>query len=132
MIPPEQNAQFVAQMESVLTLYAQPYNPEEPTVCLDERPCMLHGDLLEPLSMKPGQVARYDHEYIRNGSCCVLMAFEPLIGWRQCWVRAQRRRLEFAEVVRHLLDCVYPDAIKIRLVCDNLNTHSGRFLLRAV
>ena len=86
---------------------------------------MLHGELLEPLSMKPGQEARYDHEYIRNGSCCVLMAFEPLRAWRQVWVRPQRRRLEFAEVVRELLDAVYPDARKIRLVCDNLNTHSA-------
>ena len=125
MIPPEHNAQFVAQMEAVLTLYAQPYDPTRPTVCLDERPCMLHGELLEPLSMKPGQEARYDHEYIRNGSCCVLMAFEPLRAWRQVWVRPQRRRLEFAEVVRELLDDVYRDARGIRLVCDNLNTHSA-------
>lgn len=125
MIPPEHNAQFVAQMEAVLTLYAQPYDPAIPTVCLDERPCMLHGDLLEPLSMKPGQEARYDHEYIRNGSCCVLMAFEPLRAWRHAWIKPQRRRLEFAEVVRHLLDEVYPGVNKIRLLCDNLNTHSA-------
>lgn len=125
MIPPEQNAAFVAQMESVLALYGQPYDSMQPVVCLDERPCMLHGDLLEPLSMKPGQDLRYDHEYIRNGSCCVLMAFEPLKAWRHAWVRPQRRRLEFAEVVRELLDQVYPDVNKIRLVCDNLNTHNA-------
>ena len=125
MIPPEQNAAFVAQMEAVLAVYAQPYDPRYPVVCLDERPCMLYGEVLEPLSMRPGQVLRYDHEYIRNGSCCVLMAFEPLQGWRRAWVRPQRRRLEFAEVVRHLLDHRYASAEKIRLVCDNLNTHTA-------
>lgn len=124
VIPPKENAAFVADMERVLALYAEPYDPAYPVVCLDERPCALVGEAREPLPMRPGAELRQDHEYTRGGLCCLLMAFEPLRGWRRVWVRPQRRRLEFAEVVRDLAEEVYPEAERIRLVCDQLNTHT--------
>ena len=125
MIPPKQSAPFVAAMEAVLDLYHEPYDPARPVVCLDERPCVLRRETREPLAMQPGQIARYDHEFAKAGSCCLLMAFEPLRAWRWGWVYKQRRRLEFAEVVRTLAEEVYPEAERIRLVCDNLNTHTA-------
>jgi hypothetical protein len=75
--------------------------------------------------MRPGSDQKQDHEYTRGGLCCAFLAFEPLAAWRKVWVRPKRRRLEFAEVVRELCDKVYPDASVIRLVCDNLNTHTA-------
>lgn len=136
MIPPKQNAAFVAAMERVLTLYAEPYDARRPVVCFDERPCMLRADVRAPLEMRVGAELRQDYEYRRGGSCCVLMAFElmafePLCptkagrGWRHVWVRPQRRRVEFAGAVRELCDRVYPEAECIRLVCDQLNTHGA-------
>ena len=125
MIPPEQNAAFVADMERVLDIYAEPYDPRRPVVCLDERPCALVGEGRELLPMRPGSDQKQDHEYVRGGLCCAFLAFEPLAAWRKAWVRPQRRRLEFAEVVRELCDEAYPDATVIRIVCDNLNTHTA-------
>lgn len=125
MIPPKHNAAFVCQMEAVLDLYHEPYDAAHPVVCLDERPCVLRQETRARLPMQPGRLERYDHEFAKAGSCCLFMAFEPLRGWRQAWVYKQRRRLEFAEVVRELVDEVYPEAASIRLVCDNLNTHSA-------
>lgn len=125
MIPPEQNAAFVAAMERVLDVYAEPYDPKRPVVCLDERPCALVGEGRDPLPMRPGSDQKQDHEYVRGGLCCAFLAFEPLQAWRRAWVRPQRRRLEFAEVVRELCDEIYPDADVVRIVCDNLNTHTA-------
>ena len=114
----------MAAMERVLDVYAEPYNAARPVVCLDERPCALVGESRAPLPMRPGADRRQDHEYVRGGLCCAFLAFEPLAAWRKAWVRPQRRRLEFAEVVRELCDEVYPDAAHVRIVCDNLNTHT--------
>lgn len=125
MIPPKQSAAFVADMERVLALYAEPYDAQRPVVCFDERPCMLHSDVRAPLAMRPGAALRQDHEYVRGGSCCAMMAFDPLAARRRVWIRAQRRRVEFAEAVRVLCDELYPEAEKIRLVCDQLNTHGA-------
>jgi hypothetical protein len=125
VIPPNESAAFVADMERVLALYAEPYDARRPVVCFDERPCMLHADVRPPLTMRPGAGLRQDHEYVRGGSCCVMMAFEPLAARRRVWVRPQRRRVEFAEAVRVLCDEVYPEAEAIRLVCDQLNTHGA-------
>ena len=125
MIPPGQDAAFVAAMERVLDVYAEPYDAARPVVCLDERPCALVGEGRSPLPMRPGSDTRQDHEYVRGGLCCAFLAFEPLQAWRQAWVRPQRRRLEFAEVVRELCDEVYPEATTVRIVCDNLNTHTA-------
>ena len=125
VIPPKESAAFVADMERVLALYAEPYDEKRPVVCLDERPCALVGEGREPLPMRPGADLRQDHEYTRGGLCCLFMAFEPLRAWRRIWVRRQRRRLEFAEIVRELAGEVYPEAERIRIVCDQLNTHTA-------
>lgn len=88
MLPPGASSEFVAAMERVLALYAEPYDAAQPVVCFDERPCVLHADVRAPLQARPGVVAKRDHEYVREGSCCALMAFEPLrptttgTGWR--------------------------------------------------
>ena len=126
MIPPGSSAAFVAAMERTLDIYiyAEPYDPRRPVVCLDERPCALVGEGRDPLPMRPGVDLRQDHEYVRGGLCCAFLAFEPLQAWRRAWVRPQRRRREFAEVVRELCEEVYPEAETVRLVCDNLNTHT--------
>jgi hypothetical protein len=125
VIPPKQSAAFVADMERVLALYAEPYDAKRPVVCFDERPCLLHAEVRDPLGMRPGTERRQDHEYQRGGTCCVMMAFEPLAARRRVWVRPRRRRAEFAEAVRGLCDEVYPEAECIRLVCDQLNTHGA-------
>jgi hypothetical protein len=124
-LPAEGSPAFAAAMEQVLDAYAAPYEARFPLVCVDERPCALVGEAREPRPMQPGRALRQDAEYVRGGLCCLLMAFEPLRGWRRAWVRPQRRRVEFAELVAHLAEDVYPDAERIRLVCDNLNTHSA-------
>ena len=125
MIPSKQSAAFVADMEAVLDLYAEPYDPARPVVCFDERPCALVGEVegRPPLPMRPGVEARQDHEYVRGGLCCAMLAFEPLTAHRRVGVLPRRRRVEFAEVIRQLCDEVYPAAERIRLVCDQLNTH---------
>lgn len=112
-------------MEAVLALYAEPYDATRPVVCFDERPCVLRSDVHEPLPVRPGSERKQDHEYIRGGTCCVLAAFEPLRAWRHVWTLPQRRRVDFAEVVRDLCDRFYPEAETVQLVCDQLNTHSA-------
>jgi hypothetical protein len=114
-------------MEAVLALYAEPYDPSRPVVCFDERPCALVGEVegRAPLPIRPGTEARQDHEYVRGGLCCAMLAFEPLRARRRVWVLPRRRRVEFAEVVRPLCDEVYPEAETVRLVCDQLNTHGA-------
>lgn len=125
MIPPRKSAAFVWRMESVLDLYEEPYDRDKPVVCFDERPCQLIGDVIEPLPPKPGQLARYDSHYNRGDTCHVLMSFEPLTGWRQAQVTKRRRKQEFAHSMRHLAEVVYPQAEKIRVVLDNLSTHTA-------
>ena len=124
MIPPEHNAQFVWRMEEILDLYEEPYDPNRPVVCFDERPCQLLAEVREPLASKPGKPHRVDSEYERRGMANVLLAFEPLKGRRELRVTERRRKLEFAQMMRYLAETVYPDADRIRLVVDNLNTHS--------
>ena len=131
MIPPGQSAAFVAAMERVLSVYAEPCDAARPVVCFDERPCALHADVRPGLAVRPGADARQDHEYARGGTCCVLAAFEPLRAWRRVWTLPRWRRVEFAAVVHELCGERYPEAeaihlvCNIRLVCDNLNTHSA-------
>jgi hypothetical protein len=112
-------------MEEVLDLYEEPYDPKRPVVCFDERPCQLIGDVRNPLPMKPGCIERFDSEYERGGVCWVLMSFEPLTGWRELAVTERRRKREFAHWMRRLVEEHYPQAEKIRVVLDNLSTHSG-------
>lgn len=110
-------------MEDILNLYEQPYDPKRPLVCFDERPCQLIEDVLLPLPLEPGKSKREDYHYKRNGVCTVFNAFEPLTGQRFIQVRQQRTKLDYTEFMIELAKC-YPDAEKIVLVQDNLNTHT--------
>jgi DDE superfamily endonuclease len=115
---------YIWHMEDVLEHYARPYDPLHPLICYDERPCQILGDVLEPLPMKPGQPMRYDYEYERNGTCCVLLAFEPHTGFRYVQVRARRTAVDYAQFMQDLVRLHYPTVDRIRLVQDNLNTHT--------
>jgi hypothetical protein len=110
-------------MERVLWLYAQPYDERYPVVCFDERPCFLIGDEVEPLSMQTGKVLREHYTYEKNGSCALLASIEPLTGKRQAAVYERRTKKEYALFLKALSEA-YPEAVKIRLVQDNLNTHN--------
>jgi hypothetical protein len=110
-------------MEQVLDTYEQSYDPRRPVVCFDERLCQLLGDVLVPIPMKPGNVARQDYHYDRLGTCVVLMAIEPLSGRRMVKVTEQKTKKDYAEFMKSLASH-YPDAQKIVLVQDNLNTHN--------
>ena len=110
-------------MENILNLYEQPYDPNYPLLCFDERPCQLLGEVLVPLPMKPGQTKRQDYQYQRKGVCTVLIAFQPLTGWRFVQVRQRRTKKDYAHFMQALAQH-FPQAHKIRLVQDNLNTHS--------
>ena len=111
-------------MEEILRLYALPYDPLYPVVCFDERPCFLIGDAIEPLAMQSGQVRKEHYAYQKNGSCALLAAIEPLTGQRLAQVSPQRTKKEFTQFSQALA-AAYPEAKKIRLVLDNLNTHNA-------
>lgn len=118
-------------MEDVLDVYHRPYNPRFPQVCLDETSKQLVGEARTPLPVAPGQPAREDYEYVRNGVANLFMACEPLRGWRQVTVTDQRTAIDFAHVIRELVDVHYPEAERIVLVMDNLNTHTPASLYQA-
>jgi len=118
-------------MEDVLDVYAEPYKPWQPVVCFDERPCQLVADTLEPLPRQPGRAKRVDYEYERHGMCNAFMLFQPLAGWREVKVTERRTQHDFAQVMRELVDVHFPHAEKIRVVLDNLNTHSPASLYAA-
>jgi transposase len=122
-IPPEQNAEFVCSMENVLEVYHRPYDENHPVVCFDEKSKQLVGEICRPIPAKPGEVERCDYEYVRNGTANLFMMVEPLGGWRQVNVTARRTKADFAKQIRELVDVHYPNAEKITLVMDNLNTH---------
>lgn len=109
-------------MEQLLWLYALPYDPQYPVICFDERPCFLIGDRVEPLALQTGKVRKEHYAYEKLGSCALLAAIEPLTGQRVAQVHARRTKREYA-LFCQALAAAYPDAIKIRLVQDNLNTH---------
>lgn len=111
-------------MEDILDLYAEPYDPLFPVVCFDERPCQPIADVLTPIPLKPGQPLRFDYEYERCGSANVFGVFEPKTGDRHLEVTQRRTKRDFALVMKRLVDELYPSAVRIRLVLDNLNTHS--------
>lgn len=110
-------------MEDILEVYQQPYNPDKPQVCLDEIQKALRSTPRGTLPMSTGKPKREDHEYKRHGKCSLFLAVEPLRGFRQVWVTPQRTKLDFAEVIKELVDKIYPTAHKIVLVTDNLNIH---------
>jgi len=118
-------------MEDILELYCQPYDPRYPVVCMDESSKQLIGETRIPLPLCEGRPVCRDYEYVRNGVCNQFMFCEPLRGWRKILVRERRRMIEWAHCVREILDGYYPDAIKVRLVLDNLNTHTGASLYEA-
>jgi len=111
-------------MEDVLFQYALPYDPLRPLICFDERPCFLIGEVGAILPMSPGKAQRHHYEYEKNGSCCVLLAFEPHTGFRYVEVRQQRTAVDYAHFMQNLLTKHYPAIEYMRLVQDNLNTHT--------
>jgi DDE superfamily endonuclease len=111
-------------MEDVLDLYEEPYDPQYPTVCLDEKPVVLHADVHPSVPVEPGQPERVDYEYERKGTRNLFVVVEPKACWRHVEVTEQRTMHDYAQIVRWLVDEVYPHAEYIRLVQDNLNTHT--------
>jgi hypothetical protein len=118
-------------MEDVLDLYQQPFDEEHPVICMDEKPYQLLDEVRNPIPMKPGKPMREDSEYKRNGTCSIFLFTEPLAGWRHVAAHERRTRIEWAEEIKELLEIHYPDALKVRLVMDNLNTHSIASLYEA-
>jgi transposase len=120
----ELNAEYVARMEDVLALYAEPPDPQRPVVCFDETPRQLIGETRVPVRAAPGQPARVDYEYVRNGTANVFMVVDVNRPWRRAKVTDRRTFVEFAECMRELVDEHYPEAQRIRVVLDNLSVHS--------
>src|SRR5438046_1207226 len=125
-VPERDHARFVAQMEDVLDLYTQAHPDDEPLICMDEASRQLLRDLADtlPIPMAPGRPRREDHHYERRGTQALFMFFDPVRGWRRVAATDSRTRVDWAEQVRVLLDVDYPKARRVKLVCDNLNTHS--------
>ena len=111
-------------MEDVLYQYALPYDPLRPLIGFDERPCFLIGEVGAIVPMSPGKAQRYHYEYEKHGSCCVFLAFEPHTGLRYVEVRARRTAVDYAEFMQNLINKHYAHVECIRLVQDNLNTHT--------
>jgi DDE superfamily endonuclease len=111
-------------MEDVLDLYAEPASAAAPVVCFDEKPVQLLADTHPPVPARPGQVARHDYEYERCGTANLFIVFQPGAGWRAVQVTAQRTQHDFAEQMQQLVDVHFPAAPRIRVVLDNLNTHT--------
>jgi hypothetical protein len=110
-------------MEDVLEVYSRPYNPAKPVVCMDEKPYQLLSEVREPIPAKPGRVEKADSEYKREGTCSIFIFTEPLAGWRYAEAFERRTKTDWAQRVKWVLDNQYPDAEKMVLVMDNLNTH---------
>ncbi len=123
MIPPEQNAGFVANMEDILELYSQPFNPSIPVIYMDEQPVQLIEETRNPIKTTPYQPQRYDYEYKRNGTAEVFMFTEPLAGFRSVNVREHKTGVDWAHQVKEIIEKHYQDVSKIILVCDNYSTH---------
>lgn len=131
MIPAQTNAEFVFCMEDILNLYHLPYDARFPLVCFDESSKQLIAETRTPLPMKPGEVTRYDYEYERQGVSNLFLFFEPLQAWRHIEVTERRTKVDFAHCMKALVDKWYPEAEKIRVVMDNLNTHKPASLYEA-
>jgi hypothetical protein len=131
VIPPEADADFVCAMEDVLEVYQRDYDPKRPVVCMDETSKQLVGETRVPVPAVPGRTARVDYEYERQGTANLFMVTEPLVGQRRVQVTERRTALDFAELVRQMVDEWYADAKKIVLVMDNLNTHRPASLYEA-
>jgi len=123
-IAPQANAAFVCHMEDILEVYTQSADPKRPLVCMDEVPKQLLSDIREPITAQSGQPERFDYEYKRQGVANLFMFFEPFSGQRHVKVTDTRTRLDWAEAMRELSDEIHPEAEKIIVVLDNLNTHT--------
>ena len=124
-IPPEQNGEFVCHMEDILEVYRRPLDPQRPLVCMDEMPYQLISEVRVPLPVRPGHAQHHDYEYKRAGVANIFMVFTPLLGQRWTRVTQRRTRQDWAYLIRDVVDGVFPDAERIVLVVDNLNTHVG-------
>jgi transposase len=121
---PKIDGEYVARMEDVLDLYAEPPDPARPVVCLDESPVQLIGEVREPIPAAPGQIERVDYEYRRNGTVNLFVAVDAHRSWRKVTMTGRRTAQDYAERLRELVDVDYPDAECIRVVQDNLSTHT--------
>lgn len=121
----------MSQMEDILDVYCRPYDPSRPVICIDESSKQLLKQVREPLPMEPGRPERVDDHYERQGTCNLFLACEPLRGWRQIKVSKRRTKLDWAHFVRQLLEEQYPQATRLVLVMDNLNTHRPASLYEA-
>ena len=110
-------------MEEILDLYEEAYDPKYPVLCMDERPCQLINDILVPIPMKSGKSKKVGYEYERKGTCCVFIVCEPLTGWRYVEVRKRRTKVDYAQFMEKVSG-MFPEAETIRVVQDNLNTHT--------
>ena len=124
VIPPEADAEFVANREAVLETYEKPYNPGCPVLCMDEQPVQLLKETRVPIPATAQHGRRVDYEYERAGTATIFMFTEPLAGWREVAVRATRTKLDWATEMARLLEGRYAPCEKVILVCDNLNTHT--------
>ena len=131
MIPPKANAQFVYFMEDILDVYTRPYDPLHPSVCFDESSKQLVAETRQPLPAEPGKPERYDYQYERNGVSNLFMFFEPLGNWRHVEVTNRRTAIDYAKQMKYLVDERYPNAIKITVIHDQLNTHVPASLYKA-
>jgi uncharacterized small protein (DUF1192 family) len=131
VIPPDANAAFVAAMEDVLEVYHRPRDPDYPVVCVDETSKQLIGETRVPIAATPGQTARIDYEYQRNGTSNLFMMCAPLEGWRHVKVTDRHTALDYAQVLKELSDTHFADAKRIILIQDNLNTHKPASLYEA-
>ena len=118
-------------MEDVLDVYKRPIDTQYPVVCFDESSKQLVAEIIKPLPMEPGEPSRYDYQYERNGMCNLFMFFEPLAAWRHIQVTDHRTAVDYAHQMKYLVDIRYPDAIKITVVHDQLNTHVPASLYKA-
>ena len=124
VIPPESDAEFVASMEEVLDIYAMPYDPDCPVVCMDEQPIQLFKETRTPIPATAKHAKRVDYEYERAGTANIFMFTEPLAGWREVAVRVTKTKVDWAVEMARILEGRYADCEKVILVCDNLNTHT--------
>lgn len=118
-------------MEDVLDLYAEPYDEQRPRVCFDECPYQMISEVRLPIPVRSGQVERHDYEYRREGTCNLFMFAQPERGWRHVEVTDRRTMLDFAQCMKNLVDVYFPGAQMIRVVLDNLNTHTPAALYEA-
>ena len=131
MIPPDEDADFVAAMEQVLEVYERPEDKAFPVVAMDERPVQLVKDMRPAIAAKPGRIARRDYEYKRIAVVSAFLFTNALQAWRRVSVRERRTAIDWAEEVKYLLDEVYPEAQRVTLVCDNLNIHTIKSFYKA-